>query len=141
MEESLKEAKKEELTSMPEQKEEQPSALSLAFIIYEQDEACYAAYALPKRAWKICDEVTARKKTDGEGKMVTMFTDSTHGRGFAISEEDLEEINKKRLDIGKKIHNAIQKLHASFWLIYFLYSQTPFCRQGGASRVTRADFF
>jgi hypothetical protein len=42
---------------------------------FGQDESCYNANAMPKKEWRYNNQVTMRKKTEGQGVMISLFTD------------------------------------------------------------------
>jgi hypothetical protein len=80
-----------------------------------QDESCYAAFALPKKVWRLNNTTKMRKKTEGQGVMITLFLDPLNGVGFKMNEEQLAKVNTWRESNDKPL------LLESPGLIFFQY--------------------
>ena len=66
-----------------------------------QDESCYCAYALPAKAWKMKQQVVMRKKTEGQGIMVTVFL-CADGVSFELTSDQLAAVNANRACAGRR---------------------------------------
>ena len=65
-----------------------------------QDESCYAAYSLPMKAWVFENQAIMRKKTEGQGVMVTLMI-GPDGLGIPLTPEQLEQVNEYRQERGR----------------------------------------
>ncbi|CAN0077014.1 unnamed protein product [Scytosiphon promiscuus] len=75
-----------------------------AGVLYSgQDESCYKAYAREGKEWVIQGVRGLRKKTEGPGEMVSAFQDEWHGFGLPLADDDLNAVNVKRKEAGKKV--------------------------------------
>ena len=69
---------------------------------FGQDESCFAAYALSKNVWRINKQTRMRKKTKGQGLMVSAFVNGTNGFGLRLDAAQLQAINEQRGRKGKQ---------------------------------------
>jgi hypothetical protein len=67
-----------------------------------QDESCYFAYAMPKKVWKVLNQNVMRKKTEGNGVMISAVVDSHNGFGLPMTSSQIVEVNQFRASLGKE---------------------------------------
>lgn len=67
-------------------------------IKFSQDECCYAAYILSKRAWSIGGQRRLPKKQDGPPFMVSDYASFEFALGIKVTTAQLAEINRLRSD-------------------------------------------
>lgn len=92
-----------EAAAAPCQFRHDPDVCKCNKILYHigQDESIYRAYAREGNEWVIQGVRGLRKKTEGQGEMVSAFQDEIRGFGFPMTDTELARVNLFRASVGR----------------------------------------
>ena len=82
-------------------------------LVFGQDEAIYRSSQLNKSCWTVDGESTLCSKGLGVGLMVSAMVSRAMGFGMVVTDEQLLEINRRRLGTKYKDHDAVTYLNVN----------------------------